>query len=241
LPESGPFVCGQIARALARAPGRLEVDEEEAYRILDDIITWWRSGKFGPDEAVVIVDGDGHPPQRQVRPLASVLDEAQQRGEPLQLWPRLHWRDAIMLTYSAAKRYVETFRFARGPSPADGMVRYRVMPAISASAPHAVPSCLSRSIDYPRIAASRFRSLGAGVAECAVSHRDHSATKNRRRNPATALAPYTGTVARLRSGPGRSCATVAPQLQRRLRFGCAVAPRMVAGQLQRHRATSHQC
>jgi hypothetical protein len=108
LPESLLFVCGQIARALARAPGRFEVDEEEAYRILDDIIAWWESGKFGPDEVVVVVDGDGDPPQLQRRPLSLVLDEAQQRGEPLQLWPRLHWRDYIMLTYPAAKRYVET-------------------------------------------------------------------------------------------------------------------------------------
>ena len=106
----GPFVCGQIALALARQPGRLEIDEDEAYRILNQIIACWEHREFAQDEVVVLF---GEPPQLQ--PLDLVLEHAKQRGEPLDLWPRREWRDGIMLTATAARRYLEGCGLAGAP------------------------------------------------------------------------------------------------------------------------------
>lgn len=103
----GPFVSGQIALALARVPGRMERDEDEAYRILDHIIASYKRGEF-TDEEVVVRFGD--PPQ--LRTLKSLPEDA--RGE-IESLSRLIWRDAVMLSFGAAKRYVETSSLAGAP------------------------------------------------------------------------------------------------------------------------------
>jgi hypothetical protein len=103
----GPFVCGQIALALARVPGRMERDEDEAYRILDHIIASYKRGEFTDDEIMVFF---GKPPQ--IRTLKSLPEDA--RGEIESLF-RPIWRDAVMLSFSAAKRYLEASTLAGAP------------------------------------------------------------------------------------------------------------------------------
>jgi hypothetical protein len=100
----GPFVCGQIALALARVPGRLERDEDEAYRILDHIIASYRRGEF-TDEEVVVWFGE----PSQLRTLKSLPEDA--RGEIESLFLPI-WREAVMLTFDAAKRYLEASTLA---------------------------------------------------------------------------------------------------------------------------------
>ena len=100
----GPFVCGQIALALARVPGRFERDEDEAYRILNHIIASYERGEFADDEIVVLF---GEP--RQLRTLKSLPEVARREIESLFL---PIWRDAVMLTFDAAKRYLEASTLA---------------------------------------------------------------------------------------------------------------------------------
>jgi hypothetical protein len=92
----GPFTSLDIAYALARLPGRLEIDRDEANRILDDITERYERGEFADDEIMVEVA-----PQ-QLEPLRTVLENAQRRGE---LGPSLaEIRVSGILTYAAAKR-----------------------------------------------------------------------------------------------------------------------------------------
>ena len=51
------FGFDEISYALARRPGRLEVDSAERDRILHDLADWVRRGKFGASD-VVILSGD---------------------------------------------------------------------------------------------------------------------------------------------------------------------------------------
>jgi hypothetical protein len=51
------FGFDEIANALARRPGRLEVDSAEHQRILHDLVDWVRRGKSGASD-VVILSGD---------------------------------------------------------------------------------------------------------------------------------------------------------------------------------------
>jgi hypothetical protein len=102
LTRPGPFYIIEIARALARKPGRVEVDREEAHRITDDIAERYLRGEFGDDD--VVADHAGPPPAR--RSLAEIKEDARRRGE---IWclSQPEWREAYMLTTSAARRYVE--------------------------------------------------------------------------------------------------------------------------------------
>ena len=102
----GPFGCRQLASALSRLPGRFETDENEAYLILDHIIESYMRGVFADDEVVVLF---GDPPHhRSVKTLPTdALGELENRN----LWRA----DAIMLTFSAAKRYLEASNLAGAP------------------------------------------------------------------------------------------------------------------------------
>lgn len=94
----GPFGCGQIALGLSRRPGRQEADQEEADRILNQIKAWWHRGQFADDEVVARF---GDPPQ--LRPLAELVRQQAARWDP----SLLEWRYCILLTFAAAKRFVE--------------------------------------------------------------------------------------------------------------------------------------
>jgi hypothetical protein len=89
------FICGQLAAGLARLPGRLEFEEAEAYRILHQITVWYARGEFAADEVLVIF---GEPPQ--LRPLR----EIEEQGAKISTF---EWREGIMLTRAACKRYLE--------------------------------------------------------------------------------------------------------------------------------------
>jgi hypothetical protein len=89
------FICGQLAAGLARLPGRLEFEEAEAYRILHQITVWYARGEFAADEVLVIF---GEPPQ--LRPLR----EIEEQGAKVSTF---EWREGIMLTRVACKRYLE--------------------------------------------------------------------------------------------------------------------------------------
>jgi hypothetical protein len=98
----GPFYVHEIAYALARRPGRIECDYDEARCIGADMFDWYGRGKFGEQE-VVAQYGD---PLRW-GPITQRQEEARQRGEA---WEDLHlglWYAVIALTYPAARRYVE--------------------------------------------------------------------------------------------------------------------------------------
>jgi hypothetical protein len=97
----GPFYIHELARAIARLPGRAEVDEQEAYRITDDIAEWYRRGEFDDSEVVAFV---GDPPMP--RSLADMKKDLHRRGESWCL-SQPEWRAAYCLTAPAARRYLE--------------------------------------------------------------------------------------------------------------------------------------
>jgi hypothetical protein len=101
LTRPGPFYVSEIARAIARLPGRAEVDHEEAYRIADDIAEWYLRGEFRDDEVVAYA---GDPPA--LRSLGEIKEDARRRGENWCL-SQPEWRAACMLTAPAARRYLE--------------------------------------------------------------------------------------------------------------------------------------
>jgi len=85
------FRMGQVALRLARLPDRMDRDEEEARKILDDLIVWWRCGEFAEDEIVVFVDG-------RFSSITPWLEEVEHNHL---------WQDAVLLTRPAVKRYLE--------------------------------------------------------------------------------------------------------------------------------------
>ena len=85
------FRMGQVALRLARLPDRMDLDEEEARKILDDLIVWWRCGEFAEDEVVVFVDG-------RFSSITPWLEEIENNHL---------WQDAVLLTRPAVKRYLE--------------------------------------------------------------------------------------------------------------------------------------
>jgi hypothetical protein len=106
----GPFYVFEIAEALARQPGRLKFDRDEAHRIGDHMFGAFERGEFGPDEAVVCF---GKPPK--MGPIARAKEEAKRTGyEWIDIDPNL-WYRAAALTYPAAKRYVESCGLASAP------------------------------------------------------------------------------------------------------------------------------
>lgn len=97
----GPFYISEIAQKLARQPGRLGFDLDEAHRIAGDIYDWYARGKFSEQE---IVARYGDPPR--FGPIARA-EEARQRGKGWQEIDLGLWYAAIALTRTGAKRYVE--------------------------------------------------------------------------------------------------------------------------------------
>jgi hypothetical protein len=105
----GPFYVMEIARAVARQPGRAEVDLDEAYRITDDIAEWYLRGEFGDDEVAAYA---GPPPE--LRSLAEIKEDAQRRGENWRL-SQPEWRACYMLTAPATRRYLRGCGLAGAP------------------------------------------------------------------------------------------------------------------------------
>jgi hypothetical protein len=125
------LTCGQIARALARKTGRMEVDEAEANRILRDIVGRWERGEFGNGELYVRSWGaplSSAPPlllemlttcreqgleidaenSGDALPLNEALRLAQaQLCDPHWYFPLETWRDAVIMTPAAVRRYLE--------------------------------------------------------------------------------------------------------------------------------------
>jgi hypothetical protein len=69
------FQFGRIAWKLARLPGRWEADQDEAYRILNELIAWYERDEFAEDEVLVVLVAD---PQHFVA-LKPQLDELEQQ------------------------------------------------------------------------------------------------------------------------------------------------------------------
>jgi hypothetical protein len=105
----GPFYIYDLARAIARLPGRTEVDEQEAIRITDDIAEWYLRGEFHDDEVVAYA---GEPPA--LRSLAEIKDDARRRGENWHL-SQPEWRAVYFLTAPAARRYLQGCGLVGGP------------------------------------------------------------------------------------------------------------------------------
>jgi hypothetical protein len=105
----GPFYIQELARAIARLPGRAEVDEQEAYRITDDIAELYLRGEFSDDEVVAYA---GDPPGLQS--LAEIKEDARRRGETWCL-SQPEWRAAYWLTAPAALRYLKRCGFVGAP------------------------------------------------------------------------------------------------------------------------------
>lgn len=108
----GPFLVMEIARALARLSGRVEVDLDEAYRITDDMAAWYLRGEFSEHEVVALAGEPGEPPI--LRTIAEIANDAQRRGESYSL-SQQEWRMAWMLTAPAARRYVDGCGLAGAP------------------------------------------------------------------------------------------------------------------------------
>lgn len=100
--ERERFPFGQIAARLARQPGRLEFDQDEAYRILNHLIGCFERGEFADDEVVVLADDS--PRFCPLKPrLEEVEQECSTEGPPILQF----WRDAAMLTRPALRRFLE--------------------------------------------------------------------------------------------------------------------------------------
>jgi hypothetical protein len=104
-----PLYVYYLALALARLPGRLEVDHDEANRILDDIAEQYERGDFAENE--VLASYLGPPPG--LRSLAEIKQDAEGRGEPSPSLGEI--RVCGILSYAAAKRYVEASGLAGAP------------------------------------------------------------------------------------------------------------------------------
>jgi hypothetical protein len=105
---SDPILVRTLAEALARLPGRLEVDKEEAERIGVDLWERRQRGEFSAEEIVAQFVRPDDPPDapRTWRPLAD-LDADICLGE----W----WYGSVALTRPAARRYVVNCGLAGAP------------------------------------------------------------------------------------------------------------------------------
>jgi hypothetical protein len=92
------FKFGEIADALARNPGRQEVDSAESARIGADLVKWFNCGEFADEEVLASFDDPPH-----FRPLKPSLEEAQRQAERD---GRLDWRELILMR-PAPKTYLE--------------------------------------------------------------------------------------------------------------------------------------
>jgi hypothetical protein len=101
--RAGPFSSSEIACALARLPGRQEIDRLEAFRIVDQLVSWWRRGEFGKDEIVVLIAR-----KENSEPELCPFKEAVAEGHvTLDDFEWLAQRGFLMLTFDAAKRFIE--------------------------------------------------------------------------------------------------------------------------------------
>jgi hypothetical protein len=92
------FKFGEIADALARNPGRQEVDMAESARIAGNLVEWFNCGEFADEEVLASFDDPPH-----FRPLRPSLEDVQRQAEQD---CRLDWRELI-LTRPALKTYLE--------------------------------------------------------------------------------------------------------------------------------------
>jgi hypothetical protein len=99
------FPLGVIALRLSRKAGRLETDEDEAYRIVVHLKGYCDRDEFGDDEVVVLVNEAPH-----IVPAKDRL--AQEFGSAI---PLLIWRDAVLLTRSAVERFLRRCGLAGAP------------------------------------------------------------------------------------------------------------------------------
>jgi hypothetical protein len=98
------FLIGEIARAVARLPGRLEFDRDEATRIAEQMYEWYEQGRIGESEVLAQVE----PAPAAYRPLKQVIEDAQPENGNWQL-SLDEWRSCY-LTRSATRRYLEGCR-----------------------------------------------------------------------------------------------------------------------------------
>lgn len=106
LTRPGPFYIFEIAHAVARLPGRAEVDEPEARRLGDDMAEWWCRGEFRECEAVV---NAGDPPRQRPE-----MMEENRHSCPEWRLSHSEWYATVMLTAPALQRYLEGCGFAGG-------------------------------------------------------------------------------------------------------------------------------
>jgi hypothetical protein len=96
------FKFGHIAAKLARLPGHMEWDQDEAYRILDDLMLCYARQEFADDEVLVLVADPAHFAPLKPR-LADVEEEYRVNCSQILFF----WRDGVMLTRDALKRYLQ--------------------------------------------------------------------------------------------------------------------------------------
>ena len=97
MPDDEPIWIGILARKLARSPGRLETDQEEAWRIAVDIADRYIRGEFDQKEVVAMVASD--PPR-----FLPYIETGEYDGKTLNL---ILWYEAIALTRPAVLRYLK--------------------------------------------------------------------------------------------------------------------------------------
>jgi hypothetical protein len=104
MPHHDPIFIGDLARSLARLPGRLEFDREEAVRIATDIAERYLRGEFA-DEEVVAMAGD--PPR-----FIPYVHTGEYRAGTINA---NLWYAAVALTPPAVRRYLERCGLAGAP------------------------------------------------------------------------------------------------------------------------------
>ena len=97
MPDDEPIRIQKLAQELARFPGRLEIDKQEAWRIAVDTAERYIRGEFDQKEVVAMVARD--PPR-----FLPYIETGEYDGKTLNL--NLWWA-AIALTRPAALRYLE--------------------------------------------------------------------------------------------------------------------------------------
>jgi hypothetical protein len=112
--HAGSFYVFEIAHKLARHPGHLEWDWDEAHRIGSDMYDWYMGNKFGDREVLANYEDSS-----SLVPIAEIKEQARQRGRAWdEVDPGLFYA-AFALTSAAAKRYIE----GCGPAGAPRLLR----------------------------------------------------------------------------------------------------------------------
>jgi hypothetical protein len=134
------FPISELARRLARrTDGRLEVDEDEADRILFDLVEWFDRGDFD-DEILALA---AEPPH--LRPLKPLLE-----AEFGQTIPPIIWRRAVVvLRRSAVRRYLDGCGLAGAPRLLAELFCVGGSAAVGKPAPRRRPATVGVSGDTP--------------------------------------------------------------------------------------------